>query len=160
MRRLSRQKRSKSHGLLETHTRRGRRKAGRVTRVLDIVTAVIRDEAGRILLVRKRGTSTFMKPGGKRDAGENDLTTLARELDEELGCRLVHAQLLGHFSAPAANEAGFTVQSATYLATVAGDIAPRAEIEEIRWVDPATPGDLRLAPLLTEQVLPALLARG
>ena len=135
-------------------------KAGRVTRVLDIVTAVIRDEAGRILLVRKRGTSTFMKPGGKRDAGENDLTTLARELDEELGCRLVHAQLLGHFSAPAANEAGFTVQSATYLATVAGDIAPRAEIEEIRWVDPATPGDLRLAPLLTEQVLPALLARG
>jgi 8-oxo-dGTP diphosphatase len=131
-----------------------------VTRVLDIVTAVIRDEAGRILLVRKRGTSTFMKPGGKRDAGENDLTTLARELDEELGCRLVHAQLLGHFSAPAANEAGFTVQSATYLATVAGDIAPRAEIEEIRWVDPATPGDLRLAPLLTEQVLPALLARG
>ncbi|ENZ80298.1 MULTISPECIES: NUDIX domain-containing protein [Caulobacter] len=131
-----------------------------MTRVLDIVTAVIRDEAGRILLVRKRGTSTFMKPGGKRDAGENDLTTLARELDEELGCRLVHAQLLGHFSAPAANEAGFTVQSATYLATVAGDIAPRAEIEEIRWVDPATPGDLRLAPLLTEQVLPALLARG
>ena len=125
-----------------------------------MVTAVIRDEAGRILLVRKRGTSTFMKPGGKRDAGENDLTTLARELDEELGCRLVHAQLLGHFSAPAANEAGFTVQSATYLATVAGDIAPRAEIEEIRWVDPATPGDLRLAPLLTEQVLPALLARG
>ena len=131
-----------------------------MTRVLDIVTAVIRDEAGRILLVRKRGTSTFMKPGGKRDAGENDLTTLARELDEELGCRLVHAQLRGHFSAPAANEAGFTVQSATYLATVAGDIAPRAEIEEIRWVDPATPGDLRLAPLLTEQVLPALLARG
>jgi len=131
-----------------------------VTRVLDIVTAVIRDEAGRILLVRKRGTSTFMKPGGKRDAGENDLTTLARELDEELGCRLVHAQLLGHFSAPAANEAGFTVQSATYLATVAGDMAPRAEIEEIRWVAPATPGDLRLAPLLTEQVLPALLARG
>lgn len=131
-----------------------------MTRVLDIVTAVIRDEAGRMLLVRKRGTSTFMKPGGKRDAGEDDLTTLTRELDEELGCRLVAAELLGHFSAPAANEAGFTVQSATYLATVAGDIAARAEIEEIRWVDPAQPGDVRLAPLLTEQVLPALLARG
>lgn len=131
-----------------------------MTRVLDIVTAVIRDEGGRMLLVRKRGTSTFMKPGGKRDGGEDDLTTLARELDEELGCRLVDAQLLGNFSAPAANEAGFTVQSATYLATVEGAIAARAEIEELAWIDPAAPGDLRLAPLLTQAVLPALLARG
>lgn len=130
-----------------------------MSRVLDIVTAVIRDEAGRMLLVRKRGTTAFMKPGGKRDGGEGDLATLARELDEELGCRLVHAELLGNFSAPAANEAGFTVQSATYLASVEGDIAAQAEIEELVWIDPAAPGDLRLAPLLTEQVLPALLAR-
>ncbi len=129
-----------------------------MTRTLDIVTAVIRDEGGRMLLVRKRGTTTFMKPGGKRDGGESDLATLARELDEELGCRLVGAELLGHFSAPAANEAGFIVQSATYLARVEGDIAARAEIEELAWIDPAAPGDLRLAPLLTEKVLPMLLA--
>lgn len=130
-----------------------------MSRVLDIVTAVIRDERGRMLLVRKRGTTAFMKPGGKRDAGEDDLTTLARELDEELGCRLVEAELLGNFSAPAANEAGFTVQSATYLATVEGAIAARAEIEELAWIDPAAPGELRLAPLLTQAVLPALLVR-
>jgi 8-oxo-dGTP diphosphatase len=131
-----------------------------MSRVLDIVTAVIREADGRMLLVRKRGTSTFMKPGGKRDVGEDDLTTLARELEEELGCRLVTAEFLGNYAAPAANEAGFTVQSATYLATVEGDIAALAEIDELAWIDPAAPGDLRLAPLLTEQVLPALLARG
>lgn len=131
-----------------------------MSRVLDIVTAVIRDADGRMLLVRKRGTTTFMKPGGKRDGGEDDLTTLARELAEELGCRLVAAELLGRFSAPAANEAGFTVQSATYLASVEGDIAALAEIEELAWIVPAAPGALRLAPLLTEAVLPALLARG
>jgi 8-oxo-dGTP diphosphatase len=131
-----------------------------MSRVLDIVTAVIRDSDGRMLLVRKRGTTIFMKPGGKRDDGEDDLTTLARELEEELGCRLVNAELLGRFSAPAANEAGFTVQSATYLASVDGDIAALAEIEELAWIDPAAPGELRLAPLLTEAVLPALLARG
>jgi len=130
-----------------------------MSRVLDIVTAVIRDADGRMLLVRKRGTTTFMKPGGKRDGGENDLETLARELKEELGCRLVAAELLGRFSAPAANEAGFTVQSATYLTSVEGDIAALAEIEELAWIDPAAPGDLRLAPLLTDAVLPALLAR-
>jgi len=131
-----------------------------MSRVLDIVTAVIRDADGRMLLVRKRGTTTFMKPGGKRDRGEDDLTTLARELEEELGCRLVQAELLGRFTAPAANEAGFTVQSATYLTSVEGDIAALAEIEELAWIDPAAPGALRLAPLLTDAVLPALLARG
>jgi 8-oxo-dGTP diphosphatase len=115
---------------------------------IDIVTAVIRDADGRMLVVRKRGTAIFMKPGGKREPGEDDLTALARELDEELGCRLVSAKLLGRFEAPAANEAGFTVKAATYLASVEGEIAVRAEIEEMAWIDIASPGDVRLAPLM------------
>jgi len=119
-----------------------------MTRVIDIVTAVIRDEAGRMLVVRKRGTAIFMKPGGKREPGEDDLTALARELDEEIGCRLVGATLLGAFEAPAANEPGFTVRAATYLATVEGRIAARAEIEELAWIDPAAPGEIVLAPLM------------
>lgn len=125
--------------------------------VIDIVTAVIRDAAGRMLVVRKRGSAMFMKPGGKREAGEDDLTALARELDEELGCRLVSAQLLGDFQAPAANEPGFTVRAATYLAVVEGAVAVRAEIEELAWIDPAAAGDLPLAPLM-RGVLAALLA--
>jgi 8-oxo-dGTP diphosphatase len=107
---------------------------------------VIRDEAGRMLVVRKRGTAIFMKPGGKREPGEDDLTALARELDEEIGCRLTGATLLGAFEAPAANEPGFTVRSATYLATVEGEIAARAEIEELAWIDPAAPGRHRAGP--------------
>jgi 8-oxo-dGTP diphosphatase len=117
--------------------------------IIDIVTAVIRDDAGRMLVVRKRGTAIFMKPGGKREPGEDDITALARELDEELGCRLVKAELLGRFEAPAANEAGFTVKAATYLATVEGEIGVRAEIEEMAWIDIAAPGAVRLAPLMT-----------
>jgi 8-oxo-dGTP diphosphatase len=115
---------------------------------IDIVTAVIRDTTGRMLVVRKRGTALFMKPGGKRDPGEDDLTALARELDEELGCRLVSASLLGDFEAPAAHEPGFTVRAATYLAEVEGEIAARAEIEELTWIDIAAPGDLPLAQLM------------
>jgi 8-oxo-dGTP diphosphatase len=122
---------------------------------IDIVTAVIRDDAGRILVVRKRGTAIFMKPGGKREPGEDDLTALARELDEELGCKLVSANLLGHFEAQAANEPGFTVKAATYLANVEGEIAVRAEIEAMAWIDTAAPGDIRLAPLM-RMVLAAL----
>ena len=60
-----------------------------MSETVSIVAALIRDEAGRVLLVRKRGTLAFMQPGGKRDPGEDDTTALARELHEELGCRLV-----------------------------------------------------------------------
>jgi 8-oxo-dGTP pyrophosphatase MutT (NUDIX family) len=40
---------------------------------INIVAALIIDGAGRVLLVRKRGTDAFMQPGGKRDAGEDDV---------------------------------------------------------------------------------------
>ena len=48
-------------------------------KIISIVAALIRDADGRVLLVRKRGTSAFMQPGGKRDAGESDVAALARE---------------------------------------------------------------------------------
>jgi len=59
------------------------------TGTIRIVAALIRDEAGRVLLVRKRGTTAFMQPGGKRDPGEDDMAALAREIAEELGCCMV-----------------------------------------------------------------------
>ena len=127
-----------------------------MTATIEIVAAVIRDEAGRVLLVRKRGTTAFMQPGGKRDAGEDDITALARELDEELGCCLVpdSIQALGEFDAISANEPGFRVRAALYEIAVTGAIAPKAEIEAMLWVDPAAPIDIPLAPLTRDHVLP------
>jgi len=127
-----------------------------MTGTIDIVAALIRDAAGRVLLVRKRGTAAFMQPGGKRDAGEDDITTLTREIDEELGCGLVSDSIrpLGEFDAISANEPGFRVRAALYEVEVTGEIAPRAEIEAMMWVDPAAPVDIALAPLTRDHVLP------
>jgi 8-oxo-dGTP diphosphatase len=124
--------------------------------VIRIVAALIRDEAGRVLLVRKRGTAAFMQPGGKRDPGEDDVTALAREIDEELSCRVVPGSVspLGHFDCVAANEPGWRVQAAVYAVDVEGHVVPRAEIDEIVWVDPAALPDIRLAPLTRDHVLP------
>ena len=121
-----------------------------------IVAALIRDAAGRVLLVRKRGTAAFMQPGGKRDAGEDDVTALARELDEELGCRVLPHSVasLGIFQCQAANEPERQVNAALYAVDVTGDIAARAEIDEIMWIDPALPPDIHLAPLTRDHVLP------
>jgi 8-oxo-dGTP diphosphatase len=124
--------------------------------VIPVVAALIRDGAGRVLLVRKRGTSAFMQPGGKREAGESDVAALVREIDEELGCQAVadSAQALGVFDCPAANEPGFSVRAAVYAIDVDGTIAPQAEIDEMVWVDPAALPDLPYAPLTRDHVLP------
>ena len=129
-----------------------------MSRTIEIVAALIRDPGGRVLLVRKRGTAAFMQPGGKRNRGEDDITALARELAEELGCHLVSARSLGAFTAPSANEPGFSVRAAVYAVDVAGAIAPRAEIEDIAWVDPAANHGFTLAPLTRDHVLPLVRA--
>lgn len=124
--------------------------------IVEVVGAVIRDATGRLLTVRKRRTLRFMLPGGKLEPGESDLEALARELMEELGVELLSATLLGRFEAAAANEPGATVRSAAYIVEITGDIAIQAEIEELLWIDPKAPPDVPIAPLLREQILPAL----
>ena len=124
--------------------------------IVEVVGAVIQDEAGLLLTVRKAGTLRFMLPGGKREPGEDDLTALARELAEELGVRLVSAELVGVFEAQAANEPGARVRSHAYRVKVAGEIIIASEIAELCWIQPSSP-PAGLAPLLSEQILPALL---
>jgi 8-oxo-dGTP diphosphatase len=127
-------------------------------KIIRIVAAVIRDKRGRSLLVRKHGATVFQQPGGKRDADDaDDLATLARELREELGCELLRdsARLLCHCSAPAANEPGHVVEAAVYTVEVLGAITAQAEIEELCWIDPATP-DVSVARLSREHILPLL----
>jgi 8-oxo-dGTP diphosphatase len=123
---------------------------------IKIVAALICDDAGRVLLVRKRGTTAFMQPGGKRDPGEDDTAALSREIAEELGCSVVLASVrpLGEFDAIAANEPGWRVQASLYGIDVIGDIAPSREIDETIWIDPAAPPDIPLAPLTRKHVLP------
>ena len=123
----------------------------------EIVAAVIADAGGRVLLVRKRGSVFFMQPGGKREAGETSLQTLARELREELGVRLreAGAQRLGCFEEAAANEPGRRVRAEVYRVQVDGAPAPGAEIDELLWLDPAPPHPVPVAPLSAGHILPA-----
>lgn len=131
----------------------------RAGRIIRIVAAVIRDAQGRSLLVRKRGAAVFQQPGGKRDPGDaDDLATLARELREELGCVPVtgSARLLCRCSAPAANEPGHVVEAVVYAVAIEGEPAAQAEIAELRWVDPAALGEVPIAVLSREHIMPLL----
>ena len=121
-----------------------------------IAAALLIGTDGQTLLVRKRGTQAFMQPGGKIDAGEQPAEALARELHEELNLRIdpSAAVYLGTFSAPAVNEPGFTVEAELFQVNIDEDVTPAAEIEEVRWIDPAGDGGLHLAPLTRDLILP------
>jgi 8-oxo-dGTP pyrophosphatase MutT (NUDIX family) len=123
--------------------------------VIRIAAAVIMDEAGRTLLVRKRGTGAFMQAGGKIGWGETASQALTREVREELGCGIRgECRPLGSFSAPAANEPGSIVEAELFAVELIGDIVPAAEIEEARWHDPDANAAVALAPLTRDHVLP------
>lgn len=123
-----------------------------------IVAALIDDGAGRALLVRKHGSSTFIQPGGKREPGEDALATLARELREELDVGIVpgSARRLGEFEHDAVNEAGRRVRAEVFAVRI--DRAPRvqAEIAELAWLAAAPPWPVPVAPLSAVHILPLL----
>jgi 8-oxo-dGTP diphosphatase len=127
-------------------------------RVIRISAAVIVDARGDVLLVRKRGTTAFMQPGGKVDAGESGLEALLRELAEELDVTVAASEVraLGRYVAEAANEPGHLVDAELFMVTLHSEPKAAAEIDEIIWIDPRAPGEIELAPL-TAQIVFRLL---
>lgn len=129
-------------------------------KLIRVSAVVIRDAAGRVLTARKRNTARFMLPGGKPEAGESAAETALREAHEELGVELSPALLrpLGAFRSAAANEPGYELESAVFTHPFVEITGPAAEIEELRWLDPAGELPDDLAPMLEFHVLPALAA--
>lgn len=123
-----------------------------------IAAAAILRADGATLLVRKRGTSAFMQPGGKIDGDETPVNALCRELFEELALsiRPEEAEYLGKFSAPAANEPGCLVIAEMFRIHLNDNVEAQAEIEEVRWVYPDSQNLIDLAPLTRDLVLPAI----
>jgi 8-oxo-dGTP diphosphatase len=115
-------------------------------------------DGDRVLLVKKRGSDFLILPGGKPEKNETDVQTLSRELDEELGCRLVCDQLtfLGTFSDEAAGMPGVNVTVRLYAGSVVGTPIPHAEIDSIVWWAPTGHPQSVLAPSLKNSILPFL----
>lgn len=129
--------------------------------VIRVAAAIIFNEDGQVLLVRKRGSTVFMQPGGKIEPDETPLAALARELREELNLEIDRdaSVYLGRYTAEAANEPGLLVEADAFETPLHGSVAAAAEIEEITWVDPFGPLALPLAPLSREHILPVARER-
>jgi 8-oxo-dGTP diphosphatase len=119
-------------------------------------------DADRLLVVRKKGGSRYILPGGKLEPGENDLEALAREIEEELGCGLNSATVvfLGSFSDAAADMEDTTVTVRLYAAQLVGQPIPQSEIETLKWFSPNADSANSLAPSLQNHIVPFLFGQG
>jgi 8-oxo-dGTP diphosphatase len=133
-----------------------------VKTVLKVSAVCVYDPAGRLLTVRKQGTTKFMHPGGKPEIGESAAQAGSRELAEEVGLTIAPEQLelMGVWTGTAANESNTDIEATVFTAPGTWDAAgieAAAEIAELRWLDLADASNFDdLAPLLTEYVLPRL----
>ncbi len=101
--------------------------------------AVIKDDAGRLLLI-KRGhepaAGRWSIPGGRIEAGESDVDALVREVREETGLEVAAGRLLGAVQRPGL--AGAVVDIRDYLAVVTGgELAAGDDAADARWVPAA-----------------------
>jgi 8-oxo-dGTP diphosphatase len=130
-------------------------------RVITVSAICFEREDGAVLTVRKRGTVAWMLPGGKPEPGESAAECGVREVLEELGVEIALDRIapMGEFETRAANEAGFALHASVFRTRDAIAPEPRAEIEAVRWIDPAVGiDDEAEAPLNRELVFPLLLA--
>ncbi|WP_225413672.1 NUDIX hydrolase [Stigmatella hybrida] len=92
---------------------------------------------GRVLSARSQGKDIYYLPGGKRDPGETDIDTLAREVEEELSVRIKRDTVshFGTFEAQAHGKSeGVQVKMTCYLADFEGELSPASEIAELVWL--------------------------
>ena len=126
-----------------------------------IAVAMIINSRGEMLTVRKRGTTAFMQPGGKIDAGETPIAALVRELREELALDAAadNFRYEGCYREQAANEADMIVEAEAFSWLADPDVAPQAEIEELKWLPVDGPITVERAALTRKHLFPIAAAR-
>lgn len=83
-------------------------------------------------------------PGGKVEPDEDQRDALAREIVEELGCRV---EVGDEIAVASLSEDSGTVTMTTYKCTLVSGTPAASEHAELKWLAPADLGELEWAPL-------------
>lgn len=106
-------------------------------------SALVRDDDGRVLLLRRTDTGMWTLPTGGLKKRETLSQCAVRECLEETGVQIEITGLVGVFSDPrhviayADGEVRAPVNVCLRARPVGGDATPTAEASEVRWVNPA-----------------------
>ena len=116
------------------------------------VGAVIRDAAGRLLLIRRGHepeAGSWSLPGGRVEPGESDAQALVREMREETGLIVQPGPLVGAVERP--GPGGSVLDIRDYVATVTGGtLAAGDDAADARWVAAADVARLALTTGLAD----------
>ena len=112
------------------------------------VGAVVLDDAGRLLLVRRAhepGRGRWSIPGGRVEIGETDAHAVTREVTEETGLAVEVTRMLGNVQRRAPGGAVFDIYDYRCLVS-GGTLRPGDDADDARWCDPQT---LATLPIVT-----------
>ena len=126
--------------------------------VIPCVGAVVTDEQGRLLMIKRGhepGAGLWSIPGGRIEPGETDAEALVREMLEETGLTVEVGRLLGTVQRPGLG--GTVIDIRDYAATVTGGtLVAGDDAADARWVRAE---DLNALPV-TEGLVDILISWG
>ncbi|WP_239405828.1 NUDIX hydrolase [Frankia sp. Cj3] len=120
--------------------------------VVPSVTAVVTDEAGRILMVHKTDNDLWALPGGGMDLGESIADAAVRETKEETGIDIEVTGLVGVYTNPRhvlAYDDGEVRQQFSLCFTtrmLGGTLRTSSETKEVQFVAPSDLDTLNIHP--------------
>ncbi len=120
--------------------------------------AIVRDYAGRLLLIRRGqepGRGLWSLPGGRCEPGEDAATAAVREAYEETGLVVTAGALVGRVERPGPGGVTYVIDDLA-CAVTGGTLRAGDDADDVRWVGPA---ELATLPV-TDGLLDALTRWG
>ncbi|MET9416102.1 NUDIX domain-containing protein [Streptomyces klenkii] len=120
--------------------------------VVPSASAVVVDDAGRVLIIHKTDNDLWALPGGGHDIGESIADTAIREVREETGIDIEIERITGIYTNPhhvMAYDDGEVRQQFTICfraRPTGGALRGSQESKEVRWVPPADLPSLDIHP--------------
>lgn len=130
--------------------------------VVPSVVAIVRDEAGRILLIHKTDNNLWALPGGGHEIGESISETVVREVKEETGYDVAVEAITGTYTNPRhvmAYDDGEVRQQfsiAFRASLIGGEARTSDESSQVEWISPEDLPALDLHPSMRLRIQHAL----
>ena len=118
------------------------------------VGAIVRDGAGRLLLVRRANPpaqGTWSLPGGRVETGESDPDALRREVAEETGLEVTVGRLVGTVERSGPEGTAYVINDHE-CTVVGGELRAGDDASEVGWFTPAAVAQLDTAPHLVDSL--------